>query len=121
MSLKFRSTGMRLIYSNSGSAILSGAVVVLRSGASGMIGIAETDIAATTGTGYVMTGGVHNLLKASGAISAWAVVYWNTSTGINTTNTTTHTKAGIAVAAATTAATSIDVLVNDRPATGLSD
>lgn len=108
-------TGHRLTYHNSGSAIASGDIVIVRSGASGKIGVAVTDIPATTGKGELSISGVHTLPKASGALSFGDVVYFNSGNGNLTATATGNTRAGTVVEAATTAATHVKVLVNDTP------
>lgn len=54
MSANYTQKGDTLEYSNSGSAISSGDVVII----GGLVGIAETDIAATSGAGTVCIEGV---------------------------------------------------------------
>lgn len=55
--------GSTLTYLNAGSAIVSGAVVVVGN----QIGVACTDIAASTGTGELAMQGVFELPKTAGA------------------------------------------------------
>jgi predicted RecA/RadA family phage recombinase len=110
----YRNDGNRILYSNTGSAIAAGDIVIVRSGTSGVCGIAVTDIAATTGTGQLSVGGVHELPKVSGAITAGALVYRGTA-GTVTTTSTSGTLLGYATAAATTAATTAFVMVNGNP------
>jgi len=72
-----RSGGRTLTYPNTGSAISSGDVIDLV----GLYGIAETDIAATTGVGAVSITGEHEL--AATTAEAWAQgdhLYWNAGT-----------------------------------------
>ena len=57
--------GDTVLYSNTGAAIAAGAVVTLRHS----IGIAITDIAATTGTGQIAIEGVFQVPKVTG--TAW--------------------------------------------------
>lgn len=109
----FSNDGKRILYTNTGSAIAAGDIVVIRSGTSGVCGVAVTDIAATTGTGQLETAGVHLLAKASGAISYGALVYRGTA-GTVTTTSTSGTLLGWAAAAATTAATTAYVMVNGK-------
>lgn len=110
--------GNRLPYTNTGSAIATKTVVVIVSGATGFIGIAETAIDATTGTGVLAIGrgdeGIWNLPKKSGDVfTLGQVVYWDpTNERLTTTNTTTNTRAGRCAKAAASAATTADVLIN---------
>lgn len=110
----FYRNGQRVLYTNSGSAISAGDLVVIRSGTSGVCGVAVTDIAATTGTGELEICGVHALTAATGAITAGALVYRNSSGAITTTSTS-NTLAGWAYAAKTTAATTAYVVLNGLP------
>lgn len=107
--------GGRYSYSNTGSAIASGAVVVLSSGTSGFIGIAMAAIAATTGTGELMIGGpdenVHTLAKATGEVFTDAqILYW---TGTALTGASTgNTRAGRSYGTFASAAATAQVLIN---------
>ena len=65
MATTFVGEGHTLEYSNTGSAISAGAVVVMTN----IIGIAETNIAATTGVGSVAIRGRWTVPKTTGA--AW--------------------------------------------------
>jgi predicted RecA/RadA family phage recombinase len=88
--------GKILTYANSGSAIASGDVVLIGGG----IGVAMGAIAATTGTGEVLTEEVVKLAKTTS--QAWAQgqrLYWDTGTSKLTTAQKT-TFAGIAAYAA---------------------
>jgi len=70
--------GDSVLYSNSGSAISSGDVVIIGN----LIGVALEDIAATTGTGWVAIGKAHNVVKATGAVIAQGEnVIWDVSAG----------------------------------------
>jgi predicted RecA/RadA family phage recombinase len=109
--------GSRIPYINTGAAISSGDVVVLRSGSAGMIGIAVTDIAATTGKGELQHGypeKAHTLAKKVGDVFAiGTIVYWDpTNKWLTTTFTAAFTRAGCAFAAAASAATTGIVLIN---------
>jgi len=95
------------------AAVASGTLLVLRSGASGEVGVAIDDIPAS-GVGDVAISGEHTLTAATGAITAHALVYRNSSNPITTTSTS-NTLAGVAIAAKTTAATSVTILLNGRP------
>lgn len=81
MATRFRRSGNTLIFSNTGSAISSGAVVPV-----GLIGcgIATVDIAATTGTGAVAMQGVYELPKnTSDALVQGQKVWWSGTEVIN--------------------------------------
>lgn len=112
----YKKPGRRLPYTNSGSAITSGSVVPLVASATvGFIGIAVTDIAATTGTGEVEIGGVHTLAMLStdtGAIGV--VVYWDATNSRLTTTSTSNTLAGKLAAPKTSGQTTADLLVNSN-------
>lgn len=79
-----------------GSAVASGDVVVL--GSIG-VGIADHDIPANT-LGAVVVDGLVEFPKATGAITAYAKVYWDNTAKNVTTTATNNTLAGYAVAAA---------------------
>lgn len=64
MATNFIQTGDVITYSNSGSAISSGDVVVMGN----IIGVALVDIAATTGTGAVAIEGVFEVPKVTAAV-----------------------------------------------------
>ena len=66
MATNFVQDGNVIDYSNSGSAISSGDLVVMGE----TLGVALVDIAATTGTGAVAVTGVYNFAKVSGAVIA---------------------------------------------------
>lgn len=105
MSATFYAKGDRLPYSNISTAIAEGDVVIITSGTSGYIGIAVSDIAATTGTGELEVGGVWTLPKTSGeAFTFGQVVYWD-GTALTGTSSSTFTRAGIVAEAAGSAAT----------------
>lgn len=76
MTTKYSERGTVIPYTNAGSAILAGAVVALKH----CIGIALTDIAASTGVGSVQISGVFLVPKATG--TAWIngeKLLWDTS------------------------------------------
>jgi predicted RecA/RadA family phage recombinase len=111
-------------YSNSGSAISAGDVVVLAStdAKKCRIGIALDDIAATSGTGQVAISGCWTLPKVSAAVIAQGEsVNWDSSEGAVDDNA--HTTAagdvkefGMADAAGAATTTSINVWI-DEPGT----
>lgn len=79
MTIKAQQDGKVITYSNTGSAITAGSVVVM----SHMIGIALTDIAATSGTGAVAVEGVFSgIPKVTAAVFAVGEkLIWDTSAG----------------------------------------
>jgi predicted RecA/RadA family phage recombinase len=109
----FVNNGKRILYSNTGSAIVAHDVIAIASGTTGRIGIALVDIAATTGTGIVEIAGRHTLPKASGeAFTQLQLLYWD-GTQLSGTSTTTSTRAGRAAVAAASADTTADCLINE--------
>jgi len=66
MATNFVQDGKVINYSNAGSAISSGDVVVMGN----ILGVALVDIAATTGTGAVAVDGVFDVAKVSAAVIA---------------------------------------------------
>ena len=103
--------GESLVYSNTGSAILAGAVVVMGNS----VGVALEDIAATTGTGMVGIEGVYNVPKVTAAVIAVGeIVIFDVSVAkfddsAATPATGDITAGAIAVAAGTSSDTTIDV------------
>lgn len=74
----FVELGDSLKYTNTGSAISAGDVVVVGN----QIGIAAVDIAATTGTGTLDMVGVFDVPKVSGAVIAQGeAVIWDVTAG----------------------------------------
>ncbi len=101
------SNGKTLQYSNTGSLITSGSLVIL----GGIVAIAITDIAATTGVGAVEIGnGIYTLTAATGAWTLGQALYV-TSGGTFTTASTGNTLCGYAAAAKATAAVLGQVLL----------
>lgn len=105
-------TGKRIPYSNSGSAIAEGDIVSRVVGSTGVIGIAVSDIAATTGTGELETEGVWTCPKASGeAFTDGQQLYFD-GTQLTGTSSTTFTRAGRSVGAHASAATTCKCKIN---------
>lgn len=109
--------GNRYSYSNTGSAINSGDVVVLVSGSTGFIGVAVTAIAATTGTGELAIGGgderVVTLTKHTGeAFTDGQLLYWDATNHRLTGASTGNTRAGRSYGTAATAATTANLIIN---------
>lgn len=92
-----------------------GDINVTRSGADGECGVWLDSYDAAT-TGVLLMSGIFSLPKAPGAIAAGARVYWDDASNVVETSATGNSKLGTCVAAATTAATTVQVLINDRPA-----
>jgi predicted RecA/RadA family phage recombinase len=94
--------GEFLEYTNSGSAISAGGIVVVGE----RIGIAVTDIAATTGVGTLQMDRVHELPKTTS--QSWtqgAKLFYDAGTSKLTTTATGNTPAGYAFEAAASSAT----------------
>ena len=106
------SEGDVMDYANTGAAISSGDVVALGN----RIGIAVTDIAATTGLGAVALTGAHTLAKTVGEVyNQGDSVYWNSTTS-KLTEVDTGLYAGtIIVAAAAAGTTAIVALADPGP------
>lgn len=78
MATNYVQNGHVIEYANSGAAISSGDVVVVGN----LVGVALTDIAATTGVGSVQIDGVFSLPKVSAAvIGAGESVIYDVSSG----------------------------------------
>jgi predicted RecA/RadA family phage recombinase len=98
-------SGNVLLYPNTGALITSGSVVI----AGKFIGIAATDIAATTGTGAVNLCGVYKLAKTNPlVITQGDNLYWNTGTG-KVTKAATDTYIGTAWLSAASTDTIVQV------------
>jgi len=99
----FIQDGETIEYTNAGSAISAGDVVVIGK----LAGIAAVDIAASTGVGTVCLEGVFNVPKnTSTAFTLGAQLFWD---GTEVTNDPTDTPLGTAHEAAAEAATTINV------------
>lgn len=78
MAANKKGNGDTLTYTNTGSAISAGDVVVIGN----VVGIALVDIAATTGVGEVAITGEWEIVKVTGAvIGQGETVYWDVSAG----------------------------------------
>ena len=110
--------GGRIAYSNTGSAIAAGDLVIIASGTSGMVGIAVTDIAATTGTGELNIGAgsedrvIKTTNKPSGEAWTQGQVLYTDGTNITSTSSTTFTRVGRAAFAAASADTTAYFILN---------
>lgn len=103
--------GDRILYSNTGSAIVAGDVVAVVSGNSGIIGVAQVAIAATSGTGQVEVTGRYTIPKTAGEAYTQGQLVYHNGTAI-TSGSTGNTRAGRAAVAAASADTTVDVLLN---------
>ena len=114
MATNYIQDGDVLTYSNAGSAITAGSVVAIGS----LIGIALTDIAATSGSGSVRIEGVFSVPKVTG--TAWtqgAKLLWDASAAkfdLGTATPATGDISGCCVASAAAASgdTTGKVLLN---------
>jgi len=80
MATNYIQEGKTITYANTGTAIVSGQVVVIGNS----LAVALGDIAATSGSGSVMVDGVFELPKTAGASSAIAfgtLPIWDVSAG----------------------------------------
>jgi predicted RecA/RadA family phage recombinase len=103
--------GHSMEYSNSGSAIEAGDVVVLGD----RCGVAVTDIAATTGTGTVNLVGVYQLGKdADEAFVQGDELFWDAADSTATKTASGNTPLGIAHVAAAESATTCMVRLKDH-------
>jgi len=101
----FIQDGSTLDYTNAGSAISAGAVVVIGK----LVGIAQNDIAASTGTGVVVLEGVFNVPKnTSLAITQGDQLFWDTTPG-EVTKTPTDYPIGTAHESAGSSDTTVNV------------
>lgn len=76
MSANYKQVGNTLEYSNTGTAISSGDVVIVGS----LVGIAETDIDATTGVGTVNVEGVYEVAcNSADVIAVGQTLVWDAS------------------------------------------
>ena len=115
MSLTYQQRGSRYNWYNGGSAVASGAVVVLASGTTGRVGIAVDTIATLT-TGVVEIGGVQQLAKRTGEVfTDMQLLYWNTASAYLTGTSSGNTLAGRSFGTANSAAAVASVLLNDNP------
>jgi len=108
----FVQPGDSVEYSNAGSAISSGDVVVMGD----RCGVAATDIAATTGKGTVHLSGVYELDKDNDeAISQGDELYFDSSDSTCTKTAAGNTPIGVAHQAAAETATKVLVRLKEQP------
>ena len=98
-----------------GADIAAGELCILRTGTSGVCGIAVADIA-NGATGEIEVCGVHKVTAETGAWANGALLYRHATNKTLTTSSTSNTLAGHAVGAKTTASTVGYVLLNGNPA-----
>ena len=112
MTTRFIQPGKVLDFTNGGTAIASGAAVLVGT----RVGVALGNIAANA-TGSVQICGVFTMPKVSAdVITQGALVYLVSASGAMTTTAAGNTLAGVAAAAAGNGATSVNVLMNGLPA-----
>lgn len=122
MTTKYVQDGRVIQYTNTGAAKTSGQVIVIGANNDAMLGVAMTDIAATTGVGSVAIQGVFKLPAASAAvIKAGERVMWDVSAGEFDDNLATPAAGDVsegatAVADSGNGVTTVDVLLT--PGTG---
>lgn len=106
MAVNYIQPGERLVYSNSGDEdVISGTLLVIGA----LVGVADSDIpAGQSGTAGIS--GVWRLPKGAGAITQGAAVY--AADGKISATSGGGTFAGVAFAAADSAAPTVDVLLN---------
>lgn len=114
MSNTYIQRGDRIDYVNGTTAVSSGDTVVIRTGATGMIGVAVDDIAAS-GTGAVEITGVQKITKATttalGILALGDIAYWDIAGGHINSQASANIKAGIITTAAAAADTTANVLL----------
>ena len=116
----YKGTGDRIQWTAGSVAIAAGDPVVVRSGATGMMGIALTDIAAL-GTGTVAIEGVFEVTKATttalGIFTNIQTVYWDVAGGHFNSQASANIPAGIAFGAAAAADTTMKIKLIPSKAT----
>lgn len=113
----FKAEGVRIPYTNNGgSAIASGAVVVLvNSNTVGYVGIAVDTIAASGGSGELEVRRNHTLAKKSGDVFVTGQeIYWDATNVRLTTSSTGNALAGRSDGPYASAATSAGILLNQH-------
>lgn len=108
MAKNYVSEGDVLDYTAGGSAIASGAVVLMDK----RIGVAVADIAANA-TGAVHVAGVWTLAKLStDVVAQGALLYWDSTNSRLTTTASGNTLAGYATAAAGNGVSTVNIKIN---------
>lgn len=114
MANTFVQPGYKLDFT-AGSTTTSGQVVVLTSGNSGMIGVAETDVA-NGAVGTAIISGVHTITALSADTgSIGTIVYWDAGNSRLTTTSTSNTLAGKLAVAKTNGQTTMTIILNMMP------
>lgn len=109
MAKNFVQPGGTVTFIGASGGHLSGDLVIVGA----MFGISAFNVAESA-EGELTTGGVWHLPKATGAITAGAVVYWDATAKKVTTTSTSNTKIGVAILAELSAATEVTVRLNDN-------
>lgn len=108
MTTRFVQQGEVMDYVNGGSAVASGAVLVIGV----RVGVALADIAANA-TGSVAMEGVFTVAKVSGTAFAQGVaLYWDATNSRTTTTASGNTLAGYAFTSAASGATEVNLKLN---------
>lgn len=111
MTTRHVQPGRVLDYANGGTALASGAGVVVGT----KFGVALAAIAANV-TGSVQICGVFTLAKlGTDTMAQGALVYWDAANSRMTTTSAGNTLAGVAANAAGSGATTVNVLLNGTP------
>ena len=112
MSNTYRGPGDRVTVTAGTGGYSSGDVVVVRSGATGMIGVAVADIAASA-EGEAEITGVHELTSSTstsiGVFAVGDIVYWDVAGAHCNSQASANVKAGICMEASAAAATTVKV------------
>ena len=110
MTTKYRGEGAIIMHTAGTAGRSSGDVVVVRTGATGMIGVATADAAAST-AGPVAIEGVFELSKnvtsGAGVMAVGDILYWDIADGNISTQASANVKAGVCVKAAAAATTTV--------------
>lgn len=112
MSNTFVGEGDRLEVTAPTGGITSGQTIVVRSGATGMVGIAVADAAAGE-TASVDITGIHRVAKdtttGAGVMAFGDTVYWDVAAAKFSTQVSANVPAGIAAKAAGASDTTVDI------------
>ncbi len=112
MSLLYKGEGKRISITAGTAGRTSGDVVVVRSGATGMIGVSVTTVAAST-AGEVEIEGVFKLTKDTtttlGALTVGGIAYWDVAAGNVNSQASANIKIGIVMETVVAADTTVNV------------
>lgn len=106
--------GTRIVMTAPSGGVSAGDVVVVRSGATGMVGVALTTVSAGESYTVAITGRwriTKNTTTGAGAFSIGDVVYLDVADENVSSQASANVKAGMAAAAAVAADTTADVLL----------